>query len=72
MRLDPLGQKLGQRLDKLTLLLARHRLRGARQHAQRELSARLGRAPAPGDASRCLNVRRCQLSWCRPRVGSRR
>jgi hypothetical protein len=72
MRLDPLGQQLGKRTDKLALLLARHRLRGARQHAQRELSARLGQAPAPGDACCCLSVRRCQLSWCRRRVGSRR
>jgi hypothetical protein len=44
MRLDPLGQKLGKRSNKLALLLAGHRLRGARQQAQRELSARLGLA----------------------------
>lgn len=52
MSLDPLGQKLGQRVDELALLLARHRLRGARQQPQRELSARLDRASASGDAYR--------------------
>jgi hypothetical protein len=52
MRLDPLGQKLRQCLDKLVFLLACHRLRGARKQSQRELSARLGRASASGDAYR--------------------
>jgi len=62
MRLDPLGQKLGQRVDKLALLLTRHRLRGARQQAKRRLlSAWLDRASASRDACHCLRVSCRQL-----------
>jgi hypothetical protein len=48
MRLDPLGQKLGQRPDELLLLLARHGLLDTRQEPQRRLSAGLRRARATG------------------------
>jgi hypothetical protein len=48
MRLDPLGQKLGQRLDELLFLLARHGLRDTRQEAQRRLCTGLRRARTSG------------------------
>jgi hypothetical protein len=60
MRLDPLGQKLGQRPDELLLLLARHRQRDTRQEPQRRLAAGLRRAPASGRPD-CLGVTSCQF-----------
>jgi hypothetical protein len=76
MRLDPLGQKLGQCPDQLAFLLAGHRLRVARQEPQRALSARLCQARASGrtDYSGCrLSATSCQLLGSRRReMGQRR